>query len=148
MDISARLKEERLKRGLKQQDLAEVGGVGLSTQKNYESDKSDSVPDARYLSRISKLVDVAYIISGERHSEEVREDRPTYIDAVEFDPAVAKKAQLIVEELRGVFDVTEEQRIAMAPYVYALLMMKNFGTSLEDIIRVMSEIGLPLKKEK
>lgn len=65
MTIGERLKEERSRLGLSQTDLGAAGGVGKTTQINYE--KSSGSPDAKYLAAVAALgVDVLYVITGQR----------------------------------------------------------------------------------
>ncbi|APC15116.1 transcriptional regulator [Pseudomonas frederiksbergensis] len=64
MTISVRLKEERSRLKLSQTDLGAAGGVGKTTQINYE--KGVGSPDAKYLAAAASLgVDVLYVITGE-----------------------------------------------------------------------------------
>lgn len=65
-DIGTRLREQRSKIGLTQDQLAEKLGVSKRTQGNYESGASD--PTASYLSLAASLLgfDVMYILSGVR----------------------------------------------------------------------------------
>ena len=60
-----RLKAERLKSGLSQQEFGLIGGVSRSAQINYE--KGERVPDAVYFAKINKKLncDINYIILGE-----------------------------------------------------------------------------------
>lgn len=65
MAIGERLKQERSRLGFSQTDLAGVGGVGKTTQINYE--KGERSPDAGYLAAVAeKGVDVLYVVTGER----------------------------------------------------------------------------------
>lgn len=65
MTIGDRLKEERARLGLSQTDLGAAGGVGKTTQINYE--KGSGSPDAKYLAAVEPLgVDVLYVLTGER----------------------------------------------------------------------------------
>lgn len=65
MTIGERLKEERSRLSLSQTDLGAAGGVGKTTQINYE--KGSGSPDARYLAAAAELgVDVLYVVTGER----------------------------------------------------------------------------------
>lgn len=79
MAIGERLKEERLRLGISQTDLGAAGGVGKTTQINYE--KGERSPDAEYLAAVAeKGVDVLYVVTGLRatapadgfNAEEVR----------------------------------------------------------------------------
>lgn len=63
MTIGDRLKEERSRLGLSQTDLGAAGGVGKTTQINYE--KGAGSPDAKYLSAVASLgVDILYVVTG------------------------------------------------------------------------------------
>lgn len=63
MTIGDRLKEERSRLGLSQTDLGAVGGVGKTTQINYE--KGTGSPDAKYLSAVAALgIDILYVVTG------------------------------------------------------------------------------------
>lgn len=65
MTIGERLKEERSRLGLSQTDLGAAGGVGKTTQINYE--KGAGTPDAKYLAAVEVLgVDVLYVVTGRR----------------------------------------------------------------------------------
>ncbi|MDP2127226.1 MAG: helix-turn-helix transcriptional regulator [Pseudohongiella sp.] len=81
-NVGARLVEERKRLSLNQAELGNLGGVGKTTQLNYE--KGNSHPDAPYLNAIAAAgVDVLYVITGQRtpHTEEalsVREQTVLY----------------------------------------------------------------------
>ncbi|MBD9653557.1 helix-turn-helix transcriptional regulator [Pseudomonas sp. PDM12] len=76
MTIGVRLKEERSRLGLNQTDMAAAGGVGKTTQINYE--KGAGAPDAFYLAAVERLgVDVLYVVTGQR--------RPAPADSIESD---------------------------------------------------------------
>lgn len=65
MTIGERLKEERSRLKLSQTDLGAIGGVGKTTQINYE--KGAGSPDGKYLAAVAeKGVDVLYVLTGER----------------------------------------------------------------------------------
>lgn len=65
MSIGERLREERERIGLSQTALAQIGGVGKTTQIKYE--KGASSPDSAYLSAVSdEGVDVFYVLKGQR----------------------------------------------------------------------------------
>ncbi|WP_426124642.1 helix-turn-helix domain-containing protein [Pseudomonas sp. PSPC2-3] len=80
MTISVRLKEERLRLKLSQTDLGAAGGVGKTTQINYE--KGAGSPDATYLAAVAeKGVDIFYVVTGQRLS---LEDRTLSTDEMEM----------------------------------------------------------------
>lgn len=63
--IGERLREERVRLGLNQDDFAEVGGVQRRAQGNYE--RGERAPDADYLARIAERgADVLFIVTGKR----------------------------------------------------------------------------------
>lgn len=58
---------ERLRLGLNQSALAEIGGVSKATQVAYEADSTR--PDAGYLSRVSEAgLDVHWLLTGRRET--------------------------------------------------------------------------------
>lgn len=60
-----RLREERNRLGLNQSDFAELGGVKLNAQVNYEN--GSRKPDSGYLAAISNAgVDILYVLTGTR----------------------------------------------------------------------------------
>lgn len=65
MQLSDRLKAAREALGLSQQGLADVGGVSLRSQQNYEAGLRN--PDSAYLAAIAAAgADVLYILTGQR----------------------------------------------------------------------------------
>lgn len=71
--IGERLREERERLGLNQEELGQRGGVNRNTQGKYE--KSERSPDAVYLAGIAQHgVDVLYVVTGAR---QVRLDEMT-----------------------------------------------------------------------
>ncbi|WP_335927393.1 helix-turn-helix domain-containing protein [Pseudomonas sp. R32] len=60
-----RLRQERTRLGLRQDDFAQLGGVNRNTQGSYE--KGERNPDAAYLAAVAGAgVDVRYVITGVR----------------------------------------------------------------------------------
>ncbi|MDH0744813.1 helix-turn-helix domain-containing protein [Pseudomonas sp. GD03842] len=65
MNIGRRLKEERKRLGLSQQEFGAVGGVEANAQGKYES--GERIPRADYLADLEKRgVDILYVLSGKR----------------------------------------------------------------------------------
>lgn len=63
--LKDRLREERERLGLSQDDMAKVGGVGRTTQLNYEA--GTRFPDTDYLCKIAGAgANQIYILTGER----------------------------------------------------------------------------------
>ncbi|MFJ5295795.1 helix-turn-helix domain-containing protein [Pseudomonas sp. NPDC088368] len=64
-DLGSRLKEERKRLGLSQQEFGTVGGVEANAQGKYES--GERIPRSDYLAALDKKgVDVLYVLSGKR----------------------------------------------------------------------------------
>ncbi|WP_244545051.1 helix-turn-helix domain-containing protein [Collimonas sp. OK607] len=62
--FGARLKKERQRLGMNQDDFAEVGGVKKRAQISYEKDERS--PDAAYLCALLEIgVDVWYVMTGQ-----------------------------------------------------------------------------------
>lgn len=60
-----RLRQERTRLGLRQDDFAQLGGVNRNTQGSYE--KGERNPDVAYLAAVAGAgVDVRYVITGMR----------------------------------------------------------------------------------
>lgn len=63
--LSSRLREERERLGMNQEQFAEIGGAARKSQMRYES--GERSPDAEYLVALARSgVDVHYIITGKR----------------------------------------------------------------------------------
>lgn len=59
------LRTERVRLGLNQTKLAEIGGVSKATQVAYEADSTR--PDSAYLARVAEVgVDVYWLLTGRR----------------------------------------------------------------------------------
>lgn len=70
--LGERLREERDRLGINQNELADIGGVKRNSQGNYERGRQN--PDTAYLLAVAKVgVDVMYVLFGRRdHSVEAR----------------------------------------------------------------------------
>lgn len=63
--LGERLREERDRLGINQNDLADIGGITRNSQGNYERGRQN--PDTAYLLAISGIgVDVMYVLFGRR----------------------------------------------------------------------------------
>jgi transcriptional regulator with XRE-family HTH domain len=72
MDFAKRLKSERTRLALTQDNLARAGGVSRRAQVGYEAGTSS--PDARYLEGVAGVgVDVFYLATGKRLGDEVNQ---------------------------------------------------------------------------
>ncbi|MDU1170734.1 MAG: helix-turn-helix transcriptional regulator [Citrobacter freundii] len=88
-----RLKEERVRLGLSQAALGEIGGVRKQAQLNYE--KGERNPDSAYLSAIAKFgADIQYIVTGIRSAESLSSDEKELINLFRRAPLAVKAAAL------------------------------------------------------
>lgn len=63
--LGERLREERERLGLNQEELGQIGGVNRNTQGKYE--KGERSPDAAYMAALSAAgVDMLYVVTGTR----------------------------------------------------------------------------------
>lgn len=63
--MGARLRAERERLGLTQQQMCEAGGVSVISQRHYEAGRR--VPDSEYLYRVAALeVDLLFVLRGTR----------------------------------------------------------------------------------
>ena len=64
------LREERARLGLKQEEMAQIGGVTRNTQGSYERDERR--PDTGYLKALHAVgLDVLYVVTGARTPDSV-----------------------------------------------------------------------------
>ena len=86
--IGERLKNERDRLKLTQEQLGAIGGVKRLAQANYENGKRQ--PDASYLSEIAKVgVDILYVILGEQANTAINEEELLLLQKFRnADPAV------------------------------------------------------------
>ena len=88
-----RLKEERVRLGLSQAALGEIGGVRKQAQLNYE--KGERNPDSAYLSAIAKFgADIQFIVTGIRSAESLSPDEKELINLFRQAPLAIKAAAL------------------------------------------------------
>lgn len=104
-----RLREERIRLGLSQSALADIGGVKKLAQINYE--KSRRQPDAAYLRRIAEIgADVAYIITGQQLTDHAPKARYRFISGqwIEVKNRAAKEEIAArLREVRGALGIGE-----------------------------------------
>lgn len=86
--IGERLKNERDRLKLTQEQLGAVGGVKRLAQANYENGKRQ--PDANYLAEVAKVgVDILYVILGEQANTAINDDELLLLQKFRnADPAV------------------------------------------------------------
>jgi transcriptional regulator with XRE-family HTH domain len=90
-DFGSRLRETREKLGLSQQQMADLCGVGMRSQRNYE--KGARSPDSEYMAALTAQgVDVSYLLTGIGESD---------LQKINYD---LQRAQ---EEIRGTGSIAE-----------------------------------------
>ncbi|TJZ73149.1 helix-turn-helix transcriptional regulator [Chitiniphilus eburneus] len=78
--IGERLKIERLRLGMSQEDFAAKAGVSRRTQTNYET--GERVPDAALLAAVALLgVDIQFVVLGLRHPAQLSSEQNDILDA-------------------------------------------------------------------
>lgn len=93
MSTGERLKEERVRLGLSQAALGEIGGVRKQAQLNYE--KGERNPDSAYLSAIAKFgADIQFIVTGIRSAEILSPDEKELLNLFRQAPLAVKAAAL------------------------------------------------------
>jgi transcriptional regulator with XRE-family HTH domain len=105
--IGERLREQREKLGLNQEELGQLGGVNRNTQGKYE--KGERSPDSDYLSAVASAgLDVLYVLTGEH--------KPVSPEWISSD--VTQMLEL-------------SQRIDKADFAVLIRMMKAFANANE-----------------
>jgi transcriptional regulator with XRE-family HTH domain len=80
MSFGARLKEERLRLGLKQAEFAALVGTDTPKQSLYENDRRQL--RARYLARLEPAgVDLVYVVTGRRSEGLLGEEATAFLAA-------------------------------------------------------------------
>ncbi|MGR1216554.1 helix-turn-helix domain-containing protein [Metapseudomonas otitidis] len=93
-----RLRDERIRLTLKQEDLARVGGVNRNTQGSYE--RGARAPDASYLVAIAAVgVDVMYVLTGVREVRSTTDLTPGESKVLSNYRALTEKDQASVRRL-------------------------------------------------
>ena len=116
MSLSDRLKEERTKKGVSQQKLAELTGTHYSNVGRYE--RGDAKPSAEILNRIAQVLEVSpdYLINGTLNDKAINnlidEELLLQFQKVEKFPEDKKR---LVKEFLNAFIITTglQQQLAI-----------------------------------
>jgi len=93
MSIGQRLKEERERIGLSQEQLGIVGGVKKLAQFRYEN--GDTYPNAQYLTEVVKIgIDVNYVLFGVRSNAELTSEEQQLLETFRAAPPVMRQFML------------------------------------------------------
>ncbi|WP_374063384.1 helix-turn-helix domain-containing protein [Pseudomonas cichorii] len=86
-----RLREERERLGLSQEDLAQAGSVNRNTQGSYERGVRN--PDTSYLAAVASLgIDAGYVVTGVRQISDISSEEATIIEQYRLIPDEDRKA--------------------------------------------------------
>ncbi len=89
--FSNRLREERKRLGLDQEEFARLGGVNRITQSGYETGKRS--PDAVYLQQVAAAgVDVGYVLTGVRGVQDLSSDEMSLLNNYRICPEEGRRA--------------------------------------------------------
>nr|WP_268894471.1 helix-turn-helix domain-containing protein [Pseudomonas asturiensis] len=104
--VGDRLREERVRLSLNQEDLAQAGGVNRNTQGSYE--RGVRAPDTGYLTGVSELgIDIVYILTGRKSAgDTLSETEARIIDQYRMIPdfdqqAVCRFLQAMADDARA-----------------------------------------------
>ncbi|QRX80821.1 helix-turn-helix domain-containing protein [Glaciimonas sp. PAMC28666] len=148
--FGGRLRDERKRLALNQDNFAATGGVNKATQISYEKGKRS--PDVAYMHAISSLgVDIAYILTGKKIRTEISREENILLGAYNEAPLAVRQAALAalifgsgrqtfnenysgVEPVRNnVLEVNIEEEVYESFSEIALLT----GESIPDTIRML-----------
>lgn len=97
-NLGERLKQERTRLGMSQEEFGAVGGVKKVAQSNYETGKR--FPDSQYLERLAASgVDIQFVVTGFRLGTVAQ---PNGLPAVESSPIDVEQLMRIVERLDAI----------------------------------------------
>ena len=106
MSFGVRLKEERKRLAMTQEQLANLGDLSVQSYRKYESEKL--LPNAKYLGLIARVgVDIQYLLTGHRSVNQV---------AIYKDPTDALANILNLQVEFGAFNA--EQITALIGYAW------------------------------
>lgn len=98
--IGNRLRNERERLALSQPAMAEICGVTMRSQRNYEKD--ERLPDAGYLAAATRAnVDVMYVLTGQRSPglPSLTPEETALIDNFRHSPPAARQALKTTSDL-------------------------------------------------
>ncbi len=110
--IGSRLRNERKRLRFTIDEMAELGGVGKSTQVRYEADQG--IPDSIYLNRISVSgAEIFWIMRGTSEDDDLREKKSPEISAEE-QQLLSYYKQLPTALKRDVYGLIQHMLIALS----------------------------------
>ena len=123
--VGARLRSERERMGMKQEDFAELGGAKRVSQSQYEGGKSHFGID--YLLRLKPHgVDIGYIVTGVRHDGLLEPDEQLLIDKYQSLSTVMREIAHVM--MSSIGDKPDEEKRAEANFWLASPPGSSSGT--------------------
>lgn len=106
IEIGRRLREERSRLCLSQEDVAQVGGVNRNTQGSYE--RGSRNPDSAYLYAVAQLgIEVNFVITGKRALDTDFSDEEVLV-VERFRQIPAEDQRVLLRVLNAMFDTAVE----------------------------------------
>lgn len=112
--IGDRLREERIRLSLNQEDFSKLGGVKRNSQVKYE--KGERHPDSEYFSAIADKVDILYIVTGRKSMPEGVKENPEKYNLYQ-KPEDALMPILAIQDELGL-SFTADQLKALLGFTY------------------------------
>lgn len=98
--LGERLRAERERLGLSQQELADKCGVTMRSQRNYE--KGERQPDAAYLSAFTAIGgDILFVLTGQQPNRASTQDLAEVTNPVAEGPPLNRREQVLLANYRG-----------------------------------------------
>lgn len=147
--FGSRLRSERVGLNKNQHEFGVIGGVSGKSQGYYERDERR--PDSDYLSRISRHVDVAYLLTGTKMDNVadknfVREPSAEYATQRNtYSSKVALEAADKLQSYGSIFEIPDARRLQCYELIYMSLYMQEFADQepvfLDEAVKVMAQSG-------
>ena len=119
MSIGERLRNERERLGLTQEQLGSVGGITKLSQFNYENGKRS--PSADYLAEIAKVgIDVNYVLFGTRANNALTDEEQQLLAAFRAAPPVMRQFMLGGAENLGENKITIHGNVGQQNHIQHL----------------------------
>lgn len=130
-----RLRFAREEAGFSQTAFAEMCGVTMRSQRNYE--KGERHPDALYLSKVAEAdVDVLYVLTGQRNTVKTMSKRPPLDDRERLTLA----AEVVTEGLADVGKNLPSRKLAEL-ILAAYDLMADPIQSKDNVIQLIRKIA-------
>lgn len=136
---SERLKDERLRCGLTQTQLAEAAGVSTRAQIRYET--GESQPNTDYLAAIAALgIDILYIITGQRQVQSEWDDEDELEEEDDDSDEIVTPTQ--EEYMLALYrSLNEDERREIQAAAEGKLRIRELEDQLAAVLSAMAEMN-------